>query len=61
MAAPIDSPAKCAGYCETVQCLRRVIQNKGKEMLTSGVVFIYDNARPHGAGVTERLLDGFQF
>jgi hypothetical protein len=27
--------------------LRRVIQNKRRGMLTSGAVFLHDNARPH--------------
>lgn len=30
-------------------------------MFTSGVVLIYDNARPHCAGVMERLLDMVQW
>jgi hypothetical protein len=34
-------------YCETAKKLRRAIQNKRRGMLTSGVVLLHDNARPH--------------
>ncbi|XP_035231573.1 histone-lysine N-methyltransferase SETMAR-like [Stegodyphus dumicola] len=30
-------------------------------MLTSGIVLIHDNARPHSARVTQRLLQQFQW
>ncbi|XP_039297952.1 histone-lysine N-methyltransferase SETMAR-like [Nilaparvata lugens] len=30
-------------------------------MLTSGEVLIHDNAHPHSAAVTKRLLDGFEW
>lgn len=46
-------------YCETLKKLRRAIQNKRRGMLTKGVVFIHDNARPHTANVTRTLLQGF--
>ena len=31
-------------YCETVRKLRRVIQNKRRGMLSSGIVLLHDNA-----------------
>jgi hypothetical protein len=34
-------------YCETLNKLRRAIQNKRRGMLTYGVVILHDNARPH--------------
>ncbi|XP_046659139.1 histone-lysine N-methyltransferase SETMAR-like [Homalodisca vitripennis] len=49
------------GYCGTLQRLRRAIQDKRRGMLTSGVVLIHDNARPHSAALTKRLLDGFKW
>ena len=36
-------------YCETLKKLRRAIENKRRGMLTSGVVLLHDNARPHTA------------
>lgn len=50
-----------AVYCETLRRLRRAIQNKRRGMLTSGIVLIHDNARPHTAAVTQRLLQHFQW
>ncbi|XP_035212343.1 histone-lysine N-methyltransferase SETMAR-like [Stegodyphus dumicola] len=40
--------------------LRRAIQNKRRGMLTSGIVLMHDNACPHSARVTQRLLQQFQ-
>jgi hypothetical protein len=36
-------------YCETLKKLCRAIENKRRGMLTSGVVLLHDNARPHTA------------
>ena len=43
-------------YCETVRKLRRAIQNKRRGMLSSGIVLLHDNARPHTAARTAQLL-----
>jgi histone-lysine N-methyltransferase SETMAR len=48
-------------YCQTLRRLRRAIQNKRRGMLSSGVVLIHDNARPHTAAVTRELLAQFQW
>ncbi|GBL84764.1 hypothetical protein AVEN_93807-1 [Araneus ventricosus] len=40
--------------CQTLRRLRRAI-------LTSGLVLIHDNARPHDAAVTQYLLDQFKW
>jgi hypothetical protein len=39
-------------YCETLKKLQRAIQNKRRGMLTSGVVLLHDNMRPHMAAHT---------
>jgi hypothetical protein len=44
-------------YYETLKILRRAIQNKRRGMLTSGVVHLQDNARPHTAA---RTVGAFQ-
>jgi len=43
-------------YCETVRKLRRAIQNKRRGMLSSGIVLLHDNVRPHTADRTAQLL-----
>lgn len=48
-----ETTINLAVYCETLQHSRRDIQNKRKGMLNSGIVLIYDNARPHTAGVPQ--------
>ncbi|UYV72367.1 hypothetical protein LAZ67_9002822 [Cordylochernes scorpioides] len=46
-------------YCEILKQLRRVIQNKRRGMLTKGVRFHHDNARPHTAHQTTALIEEF--
>jgi [histone H3]-lysine36 N-dimethyltransferase SETMAR len=46
-------------YCETLNNLRRAIQNKRRGMLTKGVRFHHDNARPHTANRTTALIERF--
>ncbi|KAG8251797.1 hypothetical protein J6590_071835 [Homalodisca vitripennis] len=48
-------------YCETLKWLRRAIQNKRHGLLTSGVVFVHDNARLHTAQRTTELLEKFKW
>ncbi|GFS51220.1 hypothetical protein TNCV_3533001 [Trichonephila clavipes] len=43
---------------ETLQKLRRAIQNKWRGMLTAGVI-LHDNARPHTARRTASVLMEF--
>ena len=46
-------------YCETQKNLKRAIQNKRRGKLSSEVLFLNDNARPHKANRTPELLDHF--
>jgi len=46
-------------YCQTLKNLRRAIQNKRRGMLTKGIRFHHDNARPHTARVTTALIKDF--
>lgn len=48
-------------YIETMKPLRRAIQNNRHDLLSSGVVFLHDNARPHAAQKTKDLLDKFKW
>ncbi|GBM41608.1 Mariner Mos1 transposase [Araneus ventricosus] len=48
-------------YCETLRKLRRAIQNKGRGMLSQGIVLLHDNASPHSAGVTQNLIQQFNW
>ncbi|GFT17399.1 histone-lysine N-methyltransferase SETMAR [Trichonephila clavipes] len=46
-------------YCATLTKLRRAIQNKRRGLLTSGVLLLHDNARPHSAINTQNLIRSF--
>ncbi|GFX12531.1 histone-lysine N-methyltransferase SETMAR [Trichonephila clavipes] len=48
-----------AAYCATLTKLRRAIQNKRCGLLTSGVLLLQDNARPHSAINTQNLIRSF--
>ena len=48
-------------YCDTIQRLRRAIQNERRGLLSSGVVLLHDNARPHTARQTTALLQQFRW
>lgn len=48
-----------AAYCATLTKLRRAIQNKRRGLLTSGVLLLHDNARPHSAIHTQNLIRSF--
>lgn len=46
-----------ARYCETLEKLKRSIQNKRRGKLSSKILFLHDNARPHTANRTRAVLD----
>lgn len=46
-------------YRVTLRNLRRAIQNKRRGMLSEGIVLLHDNARPHTARDTQRLIEQF--
>lgn len=48
-----------AAYCATLTKLRRAIQNKRRGLLTSGVLLLHDNARPHSSIHTQNLIRSF--
>ncbi|GFU37368.1 histone-lysine N-methyltransferase SETMAR [Trichonephila clavipes] len=48
-----------AAYCATLTKLRRAIQNKRRGLLTSVVLLLHDNARPHSAINTKNLIRSF--
>ena len=48
-----------AAYCSTLTKLRRAIKNKRRGLLTSGVLLLHDNARPHSALQTQNLIRSF--
>jgi histone-lysine N-methyltransferase SETMAR len=47
--------------CETLEKLRRAIENKRRGVLTSGVVLLHDNTRPNTAARTQALLQKFRW
>jgi len=48
-----------AVYCETLNKLKRAIQNKRRGMLSATVLLLHDNARPHSAAQTQDLITSF--
>uniref|UniRef100_A0A670ZEW1 Histone-lysine N-methyltransferase SETMAR n=1 Tax=Pseudonaja textilis TaxID=8673 RepID=A0A670ZEW1_PSETE len=48
-------------YCEMLQKLRKAIQNKHKEKLSSKILFLHVNARPHTANRTREVLNAFKW
>jgi hypothetical protein len=48
-------------YCETLQALRMVIQNKRRGVLTSGTVLLHEHARQHTVARTWALLEHFNW
>ncbi|GBM19690.1 hypothetical protein AVEN_199858-1 [Araneus ventricosus] len=72
MAGRIDAPAKCElrsvilflqaeGWFVEISCISQTLRRLRKFILTSGVVLIHDNARPHSAVVTQQLLEQFKW
>lgn len=58
---PRGETINAAAYCQTLHRLRRAIQNKRRGLLSSGVVLLHDNARPHAAVMTTNLLQKFKW
>jgi [histone H3]-lysine36 N-dimethyltransferase SETMAR len=48
-------------YCETLNKLRRAIQNRRRGKLSSGVILLHDNARPHTAAKTQEKIQDFRW
>src|SRR5215510_6532798 len=48
-------------YCEMLNNLQRLIQNKQRLMLTKGVISLHDNARPHTTACTNALIKLFNW
>ena len=56
-----DVTVNAERYCETLQKLRRAIQNKGRGLLAAGVVFLHDNALQHTARWPTHLQQEFSW
>ncbi|GBM92555.1 Histone-lysine N-methyltransferase SETMAR [Araneus ventricosus] len=56
---PRGTTITATSYIKTLQRLRRAIQNKRRGMLSSGIVLLHGNARPHTAVATTILLQCF--
>ncbi|GFV93594.1 mariner Mos1 transposase [Trichonephila clavipes] len=48
-------------FCQTLCNLRRAVQNKRRGKLTSKILFLHDNARPHTANYTQELFNSFKW
>ncbi|GBM08872.1 hypothetical protein AVEN_57424-1 [Araneus ventricosus] len=58
---PRGTTITAASYNKILQRLRWAIQNKRRGMLSSGIVLLHDNARPHTAVATTILLQRFEW
>jgi len=56
---PQGTTINSAVYCETLNKLRRVIQNKRRGMLSATILLFHDNARPYCAAQTQDLITSF--
>jgi len=48
-------------YCKTLEKLRRAIQNRRRGKLSSGIILLHDNARPHTAAKTQEKIQNFRW
>ena len=53
---PRGTTINAESYCRTLENFRQAIQNKRRGMLTSGVMLLHDNARPHTAAAATNQL-----
>jgi hypothetical protein len=49
---PQGTTINAESYCATLRRLRYAIQNRRRGLLSSGVMLLHDNARPHAAART---------
>jgi hypothetical protein len=56
---PQDITINAESYCATLRRLRYAIQNRPRGLLSSGVMLLHDNARPHAAARTQAMLQEF--
>jgi len=56
---PYGSTISAGICCNTLQNLRRAIQNKRRGILSWSVVMIHNNARPHTAAAMQNLITTF--
>jgi len=57
---PQGTTVNSAVYCETLKKRRRVIQNKRRGMLSTTILLLHDNGRPHSAAQTQDLITSFR-
>jgi hypothetical protein len=48
-------------YCEMLNKLRRAIQNRRRGKLSSSIILLHDNARPHTAAKTPKKIQDFRW
>jgi histone-lysine N-methyltransferase SETMAR len=56
---PQGTTINAESYCATLRRLRYAIQNRRWGLLSSGVMLLHDNARPHAAARTQAMLQEF--
>ncbi|GFW51094.1 mariner Mos1 transposase [Trichonephila clavipes] len=56
---PQETTINSGAYCATIRKLQRALQNKRRSMLSKGVLFFHDNARPQTSRTTRELIEYF--
>jgi len=56
-----DHTVTSASYCTILTKLRAAIRRKRPDLLTTGMLLLHDNARPHSASLTTATLRSFKW
>jgi histone-lysine N-methyltransferase SETMAR len=58
---PQGTTINAESYCAPLRRLRYAIQNRRRDLLSSGVMLLHVNARPHAAARTQAVLQEFDW
>jgi hypothetical protein len=56
---PQGTTINAESYCATLRRLRYAIHNRRRGLLSSGVMLLHNNARPHAVARTQAMLQEF--
>jgi hypothetical protein len=56
---PQGTTINAESYCATLRRLRYAIQNQRRGILSSGMMLLHDNVRPHAGARTQAMLQEF--
>jgi disulfide oxidoreductase YuzD len=53
-----ETKVNATAYHTILEWLRAAIKQKSPQLLTQGVLLLHDNAQPHNANATQKVLQG---